>query len=268
MKKHAFLCRGMVSAILLGLFFTACGCKEKPEEKLGDDGSAVVVGQPGNLPEDGQEIDIPDVERDFPEPMVTSSGPGEKAHDYKIGLDVDERIVLTHKGYVTVWIRPKNKVPELREGKVRDTVTISSHEMKEYARISLFAPEFTVEPSEPKVTHISSDGASAVFSVTPEKEGSAEISATVELFNNEDLQGVADIITGSVEVTVYVDKVEVRKNFFRELLDMTKKQFVPFYGALLAILFGLALYLIRKFLKKKTGFDENENANGEEAEQE
>ena len=96
MKKHAFLCRGMVSAILLGLFFTACGCKEKPEEKLGDDGSAVVVGQPGNLPEDGQEIDIPDVERDFPEPMVTSSGPGEKAHDYKIGLDVDERIVLTH----------------------------------------------------------------------------------------------------------------------------------------------------------------------------
>ena len=259
MKKHAFLCRGMVSAILLGLFFTACGCKEKPEDKLGDDGSAVVVGQPGNLPEDGQEIDIPDVERDFPEPIVTSSGPGEKAHDYKIGLDVDERIVLTHKGYVTVWIKPKDRVPGQRAGKVRDTVTVSSNEMKEYARISVFAPEFTVEPAEPRVTHITSDGASAVFSVTPEKEGSAEISATVELFNNEDLQGVADIMTGSVKVTVYVDGVEVRKNFFRELLDMTKKQFVPFYGALLAILFGLALYLIRKFLKKKTGFDEKEN---------
>lgn len=269
MKKHGILCRGMVPVILLGLFFTACGCKEKPEEKLGDDGSAgVVVGQPENLPEDGQEGEYPIDMDGSPEPMVTSSGPGEKTHDYKIGLDVDERIVLTHKGYVTVWIKPKDRVPGQREGKVRDTVTVSSHEMKEYARISVFAPEFTVEPSEPKVTHISSDGASAVFSVTPEKEGSAEISATVELFNNEDLQGVADIITGSVEVTVYVDKVEVRKNFFRELLDMTKKQFVPFFGALLAILFGLALYLIRKFLKKKTGFDENENANGEEAEQE
>jgi hypothetical protein len=123
----------MVSAILLGLFFTACGCKEKPEEKLGDDGSAVVVGQPENLPEDGQEGDILDITRDFPEPMVTSSGPGEKAHDYKIGLDVDERIVLTHKGYVTVWIKPKDRVPGQRAGKVRDTVTVSSNEMKEYA---------------------------------------------------------------------------------------------------------------------------------------
>ena len=65
-------------------------------------------------------------------------------------------------------------------------------------------------------------------------------------------------MTESVEVTVYIDGVEARKNFFRELLDMTKKQFVPFYGALLAILFGLALYLVRKYLKKKTGFDENE----------
>lgn len=266
MKKHAFLCRRMIPVILMGLFFTACGCQDSPEVTGDDFTPGPVIEQQENLPEDGQEGNIPDVTRDFPEPIVTSSGPGEKAHDYKVGLDVDGRIVLNHKGYVTVWIRPKNKVPELREGKVRDTVTISSHEMKQYARISLFAPEFTVEPAEPKVTHISSDGASAVFSVTPEKEGSAEISATVELFNNEDLSGVADTMTGSVKVTVYVDEVEVRKNFFRELLDMTKKQFVPFFGALLAILFGLALYLIRKYLKKKTGFDENET--GGETEQE
>lgn len=259
MKKHAILCRRMIPVILLGLLFTVCGCREKPEEKLGDEGSAdVVVGQPENLPEDGQEGNIPDVTRDFPEPMVGSSGPGEKADDYKIGLDVDERIVLHHKGYVKVWIKPENKVPELREGKVRDTVTISAREMTKYARISVFAPEFTVEPAEPKVTRISSDGASVAFAVTPEKEGSAEINATVELFNNEDLSGLADTRTESVEVTVYIDGKEITKNRFRELSDMTWKKFVPFFGALLAILFGLALYLIRDYLKKKTGFDENE----------
>ena len=259
MKKHAFLCRRMIPVILLGLLFTICGCKENPEKELGDDGSAgVVVGQEENLPENGQEGEFPIDMEGSPGPIVGSSGPGEKAHDYKIGLDVDERIVMTHEGYVKVWIKPENKVPELRAGKVRDTVTVSAREMKQYARISIFAPEFIVEPAEPKVTHITSDGASAVFSVTPKKEGSAEISATVELFDNEDLQGLADSMTESVEVTVYIDGVEARKNFFRELLDMTKKQFVPFYGALLAILFGLALYLVRKYLKKKTGFDENE----------
>lgn len=266
MKTHAIFCRRMIPVILMGLFFTACGCQENPEVTGVDFTPGPAVEQKENLPEEGQEGNIPDVEGDLPEPMVTSSGPGEKAHDYKIGLDVDERIVMDHEGYVKVWIKPENKVPELRAGKVRDTVTVSAGEMKQYARISIFAPEFIVKPAEPKVTHITSDGASAVFSVTPKKEGSAEISAIVELFDNEDLQGLADSMTESVEVTVYIDGVEVRKNFFRELLDMTKKQFVPFFGALLAILFGLALYLIRKYLKKKTGFDENEN--GGEAEQE
>ena len=266
MKKHAILCGWMIPVILLGLLFTVSGCNQT-RESIGAGAPGSILGEEEILPMEREEI-LPVEREERPAPgvvdpelesEVAEPEPKLDADDFKIGLDVDERIVLHHKGYLTVWIKPENKVPELRTGKVRDTVTVSAKEMTNFARISIFAPEFTVEPAEPKVTRISSDGASVVFAVTPEIEGPSEISAMVELFDNEGLQGVAVSRTESVTVTVSIDGKEISKNRIRQLLDMTWDKFTVFYGALLVIVFGLVLYLIRKFLKNKTGFDQKEN---------
>lgn len=247
MKKRTILCgivSWMIPAVLLGMFFTACGGNENREE---------VEGMP---PAPRQQEMIPMDGDGAPEPEVGAAAPGLDADDYEIVLDVDQRIVLHHKGHLKVWIGLEKNVPELLEGKARDSVGVPAEEMKAYARITIFAPEFTVEPALTQVTTVSPSGSSVAFAVTPEQEGHSEINATVELFDNDDFQGLAASRTETVKVTVFVDRWAVMKDRLRQLTDVTWDKFIVFWGAFVAILFGLALYLIRKFLKKKTGYDD------------
>lgn len=250
MKKNAILFGRIIPFILLILFVTACACKENPDKTGSDPLPGTVSEQPDILMDSGDS---------FPEPMVGSSGPAEEPIPYKIGLDVDERIVMRHKGHLKVWIAPENQEPELLEGKARDTATVPAKEMKSHARISIFAPDFKVTPSEPQITSISESGASVPFSVTPESEGPSEISAKVELFDNEELRGIPYSWTETVKVTVYVDGWEIIRVQLRQLGETSLNKFTIFLSALVALLLGMALYMIRKYLKKKTGYDQNKH---------
>ena len=266
MKKHAILYGWMIPVILLGLLFTVSGCNQN-SEVIGSGAPGSILGEEEIVPPEREEIpsvvreELPRPGIDEPEPGVDIKEPEPKldADDYAIVLDAEERIILNRKGHLMVWIGLEKKMPEQGEEIVRDPHIVPAAEMKTFARISIFAPEFTVEPAEPQVTRVVPSGSSVAFAVTPKTEGSSKISATVELFDNEELRGMPESKTETVSVTVYVDKKKVTKDRIKQLTDMTWDKFIVFWGALLVIVFGLILYLIRKFLKNKTGFDQKEN---------
>ena len=52
-----------------------------------------------------------------------------------------------------------------------------------------------------------------------------------------------------------VDKKAAVKSRFGQLGNIAWDEFVKFWGALVALLFGVALFVVRKFFRKKTGYD-------------
>lgn len=250
MKIHAILSRWILPILLLGLFVTACGCQENPDKTGNDPLPGSILGQDGNFPE---------VRDGSTGPMVGDSGPDVKVNDYEVGLDVNKRIILGRKRHVSVWIAPKDRIPELQEGKARNTATVPAKEMKSYARITLVASECKIDDPNPQVTGISESGASVPFSVTPEIVGATDISAKVELSDKEDFQEAPYTWTETVTVTVYVDGWEIIRAHLRKIGEFTLDKLTVFLSALVALVLGMALYVIRKYLKQKTGYDQKKH---------
>ena len=68
------------------------------------------------------------------------------------------------------------------------------------------------------------------------------------------------VASGEVVVKVAVDDMGHFKKFLRKLGVEFGSQFEKFFAALLVILFGALIFVIRKFIKKKTEYtDDNTN---------
>ena len=177
------------------------------------------------------------------------------ADDYTVALDVTKEIFLDSKATLRVWIGKDVPLPKQIPSTVRDTSTIPAN-IGDYARITPFAPDFEVGPEESQTMHIDPSGASVLFYLTPTKQGEFLISAKIELYDNPDLEGVAVPKTSEiVSVLVTVDKKAAVKSRFGQLGNIAWDEFVKFWGALVALLFGVALFVVRKFFRKKTGYD-------------
>ena len=187
------------------------------------------------------------------------SKPALNADDYKVALDVTNEITLSGTATLRVWIGLENYIPKAIPTTVRDTTTIPAS-LGDYARITPYAPDFTVGPEESQVMRIVPSGSSVLFSLTPEKEGEFLISARIELYDNPDLVGVAIPKTSDiVSVVVKVDTKRAVKSGLSELGAITWKEVKKFWAAIVAIFFGALLFLFRKFVRKKTGYAANGN---------
>ena len=247
------------------------------EEPVGD----VPAGDMGNVDDDDYYEDV--------EPVTTSSGhtssghttsrpsqaqdfdpfaedgeeepskPALNADDYKVALDVTNEITLNSTATLRVWIGLENYIPKAIPTTVRDTTTIPAN-LGDYARITPYAPDFTVGPEESQVMRIVPSGSSVLFSLTPEKEGEFLISAKIELYDNPDLVGVAIPKTSDiVSVVVKVDTKAAVKSRFGELFEITWAELKKFWAAIMVVFFGALLFLFRKFVRKKTGYAANGN---------
>ena len=205
--------------------------------------------RPSTRPSQGQDYD-PFAEDVDEEP----SKPALNADDYKVALDVTNEITLNSTATLRVWIGLENYIPKAIPTTVRDTTTIPAN-LGDYARITPYAPDFTVGPEESQVMRIVPSGSSVLFSLTPEKEGEFLISARIELYDNPDLVGVAIPKTSDiVSVVVKVDTKRAVKSGLSELGAITWKEVKKFWAAIVAIFFGALLFLFRKFVRKKTGY--------------
>ena len=270
MKKHSILslvARWMVPAILLGLFFTGCTCQEGGEspDAVGIDYIPEPEGM--TVPEGITDPEgEPVLDGDVPIVGSTAPTPGPNADDYKIALDADTLYVKNQKGHVLVTIGLANKIQDERGDQVRNSAIVPANEIGGYARVSVTAPGFDISPEEPQEMKIVSSGSSVGFDVIPREEGPVEISAIVELFDNDQFQGPPTRKTETIKVQVRVDNVKNFKARIGELLSMAWDQFVRFWGAFLALFFGVLLFSFRKFLRKKTGYDGGESEGESEGE--
>ena len=125
----------------------------------------------------------------------------------------------------------------------------------ESATVAPYAPSFDVDPAETQCIKIHPTGSEVRFTLTPKKAGTFEVGANVFLFNSPDCSGAPVPKTpASLSVTVQVDQKEMLRGMGKELWDVFWAKLLEFWGALLALVFALFLFLIRGKLKKWFGF--------------
>jgi hypothetical protein len=188
------------------------------------------------------------------EPAVQEPASSFNADEYTAVLDVTKQMELNQKGDLRVWIGIENYMPEEASDMVRKTTSFPGDEGN-YARITPYAPDFRIEPEESQVMRIVPSGSSVLFTIIPEKKGEFKISAKIELFDNPNFEGVPiPKTTNIVSVVVSVDPTVKIKSGLGELGTVLWDNFLKFWGAVVALIFGALLFVTRKFIKKKTGF--------------
>lgn len=186
------------------------------------------------------------------------------ADDYKVVLDVTDSIEIHKKGSLRVWIGLEKYMPKQSQKMARDTTSIPS-DVGSYARITPYAPDFEVDPIEGQCIKIHPSGSSVLFSLVPIRKGAFQISAKIELFDTDDCSGAAIPKSSDiVSVLVIVDKKEAFKKGIGELLEVVWKNFLTFWGAFVATIFGALLFVIRRYVKKKAGYGEEINKKEEQ----
>ncbi len=86
------------------------------------------------------------------------------------------------------------------------------------------------------------------------------MSALVELFEGDACQGTpVPKSAETLSISVRVDTAHVVRDKADDLLSVLWDKFLNFWGAFVALLFAVLLFVIRRKLTAKTGFKEKEN---------
>ena len=125
-------------------------------------------------------------------------------------------------------------------GMVRDTTMLYTSGI--YARITPSAEDCTIDKKQ-DILPIDSVGSEVSFTITPQKADEIEVSAVIEMFDNEDCLG-APFRKNSTQVL----RVKVKVDYWGEIWNPVWKYFKPFWISFVALFFGALLFVIRKFL--------------------
>jgi hypothetical protein len=124
------------------------------------------------------------------------------------------------------------------------------------ARVEPFAPGFDVDPSESVCIKISPQGSDVRFKLIPKEKGVFNVGANVNLYDTDDCSGAPiPKAASSLQVKVVVDRGRVIAEHGKELWEVFWDKLLEFWGAVLALFFGLLLYLLRGKIKRLFGYD-------------
>ena len=174
--------------------------------------------------------------------------------EYKVVLAADKQMKIPGlPGELKVWIGSPDYKPAIPAHMAEAETTLPA--VGESATVAPYAPSFDVDPAETQCIKIHPTGSEVRFTLTPKKAGTFEVGANVFLFNSPDCSGAPVPKTpASLSVTVQVDQKEMLRGMGKELWDVFWAKLLEFWGALLALVFALFLFLIRGKLKKWFGF--------------
>lgn len=169
-------------------------------------------------------------------------------------LEVDKAIKLGSSGTALVWIGLEDKVPGKDEDVMRNSTTMEISTGL-YARVTLSADSCEILKENPVVIQIRPDESSVRFTITPKqkKRGDINVYANIEFFKDEACTDGTNIKKATKSL-----HVKVRAGYFGKLWGEVEDGFSKFVTALIALFFGALLFVIRKFVKEKTGYDEEE----------
>ena len=254
------LVKRMALAVLVGMVVVGCAPKEPQEtyqvtsvileedlteEAVNDSVQEDIVVQKGNPGE---------------EPMVgagsqsAKSAPSGTKEKYAATLEVTENIKLGHSGTLKVWVGWLKYMQKANTGMVRDTTMLYTSGI--YARITPSTEDCTIDKKQ-DILPIDSVGSEVSFTITPQKADEIEVSAVIEMFDNEDCLG-SPFRKNSTQVL----HVKVKVDYWGEIWNPVWKYFKPFWVSFVALVFGALLFVVRKFIKKKTGYSDEKDEKG------
>lgn len=179
------------------------------------------------------------------------SAPSDVEEKYAATLEVTENIKLGNTGTVKVWVGWLKYMQKANAGMARDTTML--YTSCKYARITPSA-EGCIIDKEQDILPIDSAGSEAKFIITPQKADEIEVSAEIEMFDNKDCLG-----SPSRKNATKVLHVKVKVDYWGEIWNPVWKYFKPFWISFVALFFGALLFVIRKFIKKKTGYSDEKD---------
>ena len=266
------LMKWMALAVLMSIVIFGCssGMPEQsaPEEEYPKQSVSVEENPTGEIVIDDEMGKIPPVIQENPEENPSGTGevalsPGPNGGEtrptlnpdnYDAVLEVTKEIRMGTSGTLSVWIGLEEYILKQSPNTERDTTPLYS--IRPYARITPHAPDFKVDPIEAQCVKIDPTGSAVLFTLTPEKKGNFEVGAKIDLFDNEDCSGVPfPKNTQVVSVKVTVDY----NSRLAEIWDVFWEGFLRFWKIFVALAFGALIFVIRKFVKKKTGYSEEGN---------
>jgi hypothetical protein len=183
-----------------------------------------------------------------------TSGQPDGLDKYKVVLAADKQMKLPGEpGELKVWIGSPEYKPSIPSRMAEAETTLPA--VGESATVEPYAPSFDVKPAETQCIKIHPTGSEVRFTLRPKNAGTFHVGANVYLFNSLDCSGSPVPKTpASLSVTVQVDQEEVLRGMGEELWKVFWAKLLEFWGALLALIFALFLFLIRGKLKKWFGF--------------
>ena len=229
---------------------------EKPIGEVVLEENGVAIGM------DGSEVNKPANEEPCfaPAPGSDKVNPNLNLDKYISILEVDKKIKLNEKGTILVWIGLEDYMPNQSLDNNRDSSPVYLNSGL-YARITPFADDCELYPNEPVVIEVEPSGSGFRYAITPKKEGQINVYANIEFFEDQDCT-----IGPRKKETTQNLHVKVHVNYFYEIWSVVWEYFMKFWVAFVALFFGALLFVIRKFVKNKTGYGEEiiKKANDEE----
>ncbi|MCB2184224.1 MAG: hypothetical protein KQH63_19535 [Desulfobulbaceae bacterium] len=182
--------------------------------------------------------------------------PSEKLNDYTVALGADKQMKIPGlPGELRVWIGSSKFKPEFPTRMGQDETTIPAE--GEWATVEPFAPAFEIDPPETECIKIHPSGSVVRFKLTAKKAGTFDVGANVYLFDAPDCSGAPIPKTAAtLKVTVEVDRKEIFSDKGKDLWNVFWQELLEFWAALVALIFGLFLFLVRGKLKKWFGFEQ------------
>lgn len=176
--------------------------------------------------------------------------------DYKVVLSVDSVMYLGQSGMMEVWIGSEDIDVKFSKGMTQDEKTIPSS-IGQYAKITPYAPDFEVTSLAATICYkIDPSGSEIRYSLTPKNEGNYKVSAEIELYQTEDCTGISIPKTArALSVSVGINSKNELSKRIHEMQEVVWDKFMIFWVALITLLFGAAIYLVRRYIKNKTGFE-------------
>ena len=167
-------------------------------------------------------------------------------------LEVDKKIKLKEEGTALVWIGLEEQLPSQDEDVTRDSSPVYLNSGV-FARITLNADKCEIINDNPVVIPIEATGSSFRFSIMPKEKGNINVYANIDFFSDQ-----ACTIGPIKKAATKRLHVKVRISYLDEIWNDVWNGFSIFFVSLVALFFGALLFVIRRFIKNKTGYDEEE----------
>lgn len=188
-------------------------------------------------------------------PATTAAKPEAVLEDYEVTLQAEQHLQRPGSpGELRITISAPENVPEVTGDWARASSRFTTHGQS--ALVEPYVPDFEILGESTLCMGLDPSGSTARFTIIPRKTGVLKVGATVRLFEQPNCQGTPLIKQPeNLQVEVVVDWLAWATQHMSELWDIFWDKLLTFWALALGVLFGLLLFLLRRQIKQRFGYE-------------